>query len=890
MKMSKRSTHSGSLSLYRNAAAAALIWTLLTGGSLLWDVYQERADMLELATNEAKATLNKDLAFRQWATDHGGVYVHPDERTPPNPYLSALPERDLETVSGESLTLMNPAYMVRQVMEEYDGLYGLKGRITSLRAINSENAPDEWEREALLAFELGDVEVSKVTEIGGTPYLRLMSPLTAEKGCLKCHAEQGYKEGDIRGGIGVSVPMTPYLSMLKRTTGTQSLTHGGIYVLGLLAMGSVLRSSKRRQTERSASDETLHRSEGKYRRLIESLERDYIMYSHNTDGVFTYVSPSVTPMLGYTPEEFLTHYSEFMTDSSVNEDVERLSALSGEGEKQPSYEVEIFDRNRNRRLLVVTEVPVLDERGGVIAVEGIAHDITDLREAENALRNSQKQYFEIFNSAADCMFIIDDEGKIVDVNSEACRTYGYQRDELIGQPVRSLVTPEYHDVFARYMDAMGEDGQFRGETIDIRKDGSQLHTEVKGTIIHMDGKTYRVAIVRDVTERRRLQSKLRQAQKMEAIGTLAGGIAHDFNNILSAILGYTGMALDDLPTGSDVHADIQKVLKAGHRAKDLVAQILTFSRQSEQELQPLRVQTVLREAMKLLRSSIPTTIEIKQDIKSECEAVLADPTQVHQIIMNLCTNAYHAMRETGGVLYVSLGQFELTTEDAIGRSGLQSGSYVKLEISDTGHGMTKDVLERAFEPYFSTKAKGEGTGLGLAMVHGIVKSFQGEITVYSEPGEGATFQIYLPIISEPTDAAQAEADGPLPKGNERILLVDDDEDLAQMLRMVFERLGYSVTALTSSVETLRTFEKDPDAFDLVITDMTMPKMTGAELAREILAIRPDAAVILCSGYSELISAEKAKAMGISNYVMKPVTKSELSRAVRKVLDAKREIP
>jgi signal transduction histidine kinase/ActR/RegA family two-component response regulator len=385
-------------------------------------------------------------------------------------------------------------------------------------------------------------------------------------------------------------------------------------------------------------------------------------------------------------------------------------------------------------------------------------------------------------------------------------------------------------------------------------------------------------------EREQLTQELRQAQKMEAIGTLAGGIAHDFNNILTPIFGYTEMVQAAQPEGSKSKEHLTEVLKAANRAKDLVQQILTFSRQSEHERKPIKIDTIVKEAIKLLRSSIPTTVEIKQNIAQECGVVLADPTQIHQIVMNLCTNAYHAMREQGGILAVSLTEVEVGPEDYITDLQLAPGAYLRLEVSDTGHGMPPEILEKVFDPYFTTKKQGEGTGMGLAIVHGIVNSQDGKITAYSEPGKGTTFHVYLPCLKTETVAIEAETSEATPGGSERILAVDDEEVIVALQKKMLESLGYKVTTMTSSIDTLKIFQSQPDNYDLLITDMTMPGMTGAELAKKVRAIRPDIPIILYTGFSELINKEKAEAMGVSKYLTKPASIKELAISTREVLD------
>jgi len=369
---------------------------------------------------------------------------------------------------------------------------------------------------------------------------------------------------------------------------------------------------------------------------------------------------------------------------------------------------------------------------------------------------------------------------------------------------------------------------------------------------------------------------------MEAIGTLAGGIAHDFNNIIGAISGFAELLLDDV---SDERSkkNLQHILKASQRAKDLVKQILAFSRLSEHERKPLQVSLIIKETLKLLRPSFPTTIEINQDIKTESSMILADPIQIHSLLMNLCTNARDAMREKGGTLEVSLADFIIDTETALRYQELRPGNYIRLSVSDTGTGINPEIIDRIFDPYFTTKEVGEGSGMGLALVHGIVKNHHGEITVYSELGKGTTFNVLLPSIQAKIRKTK-KVEKPICGGNETILYVDDEKNLVHVSKERLERIGYAVIGTTSSLEALDIFSQNPFMFDLIITDQTMPKMTGAELAQKILKIRPGIPIILCTGFSEIVSKERSKALGITEFIMKPLFSDEMANLVRRVLD------
>lgn len=390
---------------------------------------------------------------------------------------------------------------------------------------------------------------------------------------------------------------------------------------------------------------------------------------------------------------------------------------------------------------------------------------------------------------------------------------------------------------------------------------------------------------RMMEEKTRLESQLRQTQKMEAIGSLAGGIAHDFNNLLTPILGYTEMVLQDLPPDSVMSKSLSEVLKAAGLAKDLVRQILTLSRQSKHELKPLRISLVATEALKLLRSTIPSTIHIENNLETSNRTVFADPTQIHQVIMNLCTNAFHAMKKTGGILAVGLKTVEIDKEyKHLQTLMLDPGSYQVLEVSDTGVGMSKSVMEKIFDPYFTTKSKDEGTGLGLSVVLGIIKSYGGHITVYSEPGRGTTFRVYLPC-SEETPARDVEkTPPPIPRGDEHIMVVDDERSIVDMTASMLTARGYTVTGCVGSPEALDVFGKNPEKFDLVITDMTMPHMTGTQLAKALRTLRPGIPLIVCTGFSELINEKKAASLGFQKFLMKPIIMRDLCQTVRDVLD------
>ncbi len=541
-------------------------------------------------------------------------------------------------------------------------------------------------------------------------------------------------------------------------------------------------------------------------------------------------------------------------------------------------------------------------REGEVVFNGIVQDITERKQAEEAIRKSEQEKSLILNNASEIIAFHNKDRRLIWAN----RAYLDGITRIIGLPVTidDLKGKKCHEAWGLTGDCTNcpvllaietgkpQEGELTPENQEHwpATQGSWMVRaapvrDSSGAVVGV------IEIANDITERKqaekereRLQTQLTQAQKMESIGTLAGGIAHDFNNALTPIMVQTELAKLTIPADNPVQEGLDEIIKAGHRAKDLVKQILTYSRQSQQQRVSIDLTPMIKESLKLLRSSIPTTIEIRQDIETDPCTVLADPTQMEQIVMNLCTNASQAMQEMGSVLEVSLKPVELDEDEAKSYPNIRAGSYVMLTVSDTGIGIEAELMEKIFDPFFTTKPVNEGTGMGLSVVHGIVLSHQGDITVRSEPGKGATFTVLLPRLEQETETESETIDGSLPTGNERVMFVDDEDPMVKAGEQMLKQLGYQVEVKTSAVEALAAFLEQPDRYDLVMTDMSMPNMTGDNLAKAMMNVRPDIPVIICTGFSHQIDEEKALAMGIRAFVMKPFAMKGIAETVRKVLD------
>ncbi len=694
-------------------------------------------------------------------------------------------------------------------------------------------------------------------------------------------------------------------------------------------------------TDRKQAKEALRKSEERFRYVLDNSIMTIYNFNLNT-GTYDYLSPAVKGMYGYSAEEFIAGglrktMRNFHPDdlTAMNNHLENLLAKKLENFSS-TVEYRFKHPKLGYRWISDTRTVIFDDNGNPASLIGNAYDITDRKQAEEELRKSEKKlriqnqvsnifltkndkdmYGEILTVVLDIMEskfgvfgYIDQQGDLVcqsmtkdiwDQCQMSDKTIVFPRDtwgESIwgnglrtGKPAYSnnpFKVPEGHIPVERCLtvplvyerESIGLFTVANKPTDYTESDKQTLQGIAEHVTPVLGGRLERI---RSNKALRESEERFQQSQKMESIGDLAGGIAHDFNNILFPIVGMAELLLEDLSPDSLEYQNAKQILNAGKRGSELVRQILAFSRRTDHKMAPVRIQGIIEEVLKLSRSTIPSNIEITQNLQGDRGFVMADINQLHQVAMNLITNAYHAVEQAGGSISVQLKERALGTGD-LPDTLLKPGTYVMLSVSDTGCGIDPAVMEKIFEPYFTTKEQGKGTGLGLAVVYGIIKEHGGDVKVQSDLGIGTSVDVYLPLLEESSQSESAAHVEIHPTGSERILLVDDEESIANLEKQIIERLGYQVTLFTNSLDALSAFRRNPDAFDLVITDMTMPRMTGDQFAKAMISIRQDIAIIICTGFSEKLDREKAKRIGIKGFLKKPVSKSDFARFLRKVLD------
>lgn len=648
----------------------------------------------------------------------------------------------------------------------------------------------------------------------------------------------------------------------------------------LKEMRQLVSEFEKSETLLKQAEETL-KEEAIRRRILVEQSRDGIVVLDQNGKVYE-ANQRYADMLGYSMEEVLQLYVwDWDTQWTREQLMEMVRTVDEKGDF-----FETYHRRKDGNLLDIEISTNGTMCGGQKLVFCVCRDITQRKRAEEALRESEERYRTLFEASPDGILITETETmKFRYASPSLCEMLGYREDEL-----RKMAVADIHpedklvDITTDFEAFTRGEKTFTENIPCLKKDGTIIFVDISGTTTVIDSRKCIIAFFRDITARKHLEEQLRNASKMEALGTLVGGIAHEFNNVLAIIIGNAELLLADAPERSSLRTNLKEIINASLRAKDVVSQLLSYIRKIEYEKKPLKLIPVVRDSIKLLRAMIPTNIDIHQTITATADNVLADATQINQVLINLCTNAFHAMEETGGNLEIEMHNVVLEEDSVTIDPALVPGNYVKVTVSDTGKGISPQIIDRIFDPFFTTKEVGKGTGMGLSVVHGIIKSYGGSISVESEPGKGTTANLFFPVVEGEAALESKPVVEESPTGNERILFIDDEKSIVNMAREMLERLGYQVETRICPVEALELFRSKPDKFDLVITDMAMPKMSGDILVKKILTIRPDIPIILCTGFTEKISEENADEVGIKAFVMKPLVTHEFAVTVRKVLD------
>ena len=750
----------------KNLFMFIFIWSFLVIITLGICLHKEKETLYKQIMTMARVTVHKDLIYHQWDAMHGCLYVPITDKTKFNIPLDN-PTRDVETLTGERLTKINPAYITRQVFQMDVGEYNFNSRLISINALNPDNKPDNWEIIALKEVEKGLSDYGSMTIRGVKKNFRYLKPLVIENNCLSCHSEQGYKVGDIKGAISISIPISP---LYIENKSHYIIMMGGFFILWLCGVISLF----------------------------------FYFYKMNIAFI-------------------------------------RLANV------------------------------------------------------EIALSESHERHQLLFEKAQDAIFILEGEGentgKIIEANSAAAAMHGYTLEELLNLYIHDLDTPDAAKIVNQRIQEMHNGNWINNELNHVKKDGSVFPVEISAGLFDHKGKKYVFAIDRDISERQRnkeekaaIEEQLIQVQKMDALGQLSGGIAHDFNNILFIIMGFTELSMALVEDQSVLKDNLLQIFKSSQRATEIVRQILTFSRQTPLNFKTVDFRDIMEENLSLLKAVIPSSINVKYTIaptkKDESFHIIGNATKLHQVIVNLVTNAVQSMgNKTGNII--------ITLDNEINRTEILESTFsncLKLTISDSGKGIADADIKKIFDPYFTTKDVGEGTGLGLSVVYGIIKSHKGDIKVESVVNKGTIFTIRLPLASIMEKEGDITNEGSIVIGYESILIVDDEEDLLKMYKETLEKIGYTVECETSSMKALALFSMEPGKFDLVITDMTMPHMNGMLFAEKLRDISRDIPIILCSGNEPETISKKGGIDVVNVTLIKPMSLKVFAETIRNLLD------
>ncbi|MCP4298519.1 MAG: PAS domain S-box protein [Proteobacteria bacterium] len=885
---------------------------------------------------EASTVVNQVIAFRRWVANTGGIWVnkiHID-------FDDYLFKREYPGKGNDTFYAKNPALATREFSKIYSQLsVGTTFRVTSNNFRKAENRPDLFELRSIQLFQ-EDKSLSQIDSFIGNDY-RYVQPIKIVQSCLKCHGKPedapkelrlkygeekafGYKVGDVRGVISVTIPHVDFFSVMNSfelgVIAFSVSAIAGIMLLNFIwfrmmvshPLNKLTEATKeiakgeftkkiaisRRKTDIESQDE-MERLGTAFNRMTDTLQEttvslDYVdniitsmvdmLIVVNPDTTIKTVNQATLDKLGYEEGELIgKNIGGLFKESPWKTGAAETENLVKKGIVQ-SMEMTLLAKNGSKILVLFSSASMQDEDDQIQGIVCVAQDITGRVNLEMALKKSEELYRLVTETISSCVITIDAESNILFVNQATEKVFGYTLSEMIGQKITMLM-PEHlrhhhKSSLNRYLETGKRHLSWEAlEVFGLHKNGSEFPLEISFGEIIKEGNHFFTGVVRDMTERKQLEIKLRQSQKMEALGTLAGGIAHDFNNILGAILGNVEMCLIEQKDDGKGKQYLENISNASNRAVSLVKQVLTFSRMDPMQVQSINLAAVLQESLKMVRATIPTNIEIRQDIHQDCGNIMADVTQTQQIILNICTNAYHAMEEKGGILNISLKQAKSCPLPV----GTENQLCLILSIRDTGCGISAEDQEKIFDPFYTTKEIGKGTGLGLAVVHGIVKQYGGEITVDSELGKGTTVDVFFPVVILEDVEEEPEKVESIRQGAGHILIVDDEPALTSLYETFLTHLGYTATVCGDSSDALELFKDNPYKYDLVLTDQGMPNLTGKQLSQALLAIRADVIIILVTGYSDTISESEAQAIGIRKYVLKPVNLLKLSQTIEECL-------
>lgn len=1000
----------------RMLVIAAVLWTAVCAGSMLYLHRDSKRHIEHIARETARESIEKDLLYRYWAAGHGGVYVPVTDQTRPNPYLSHLKERDITTPSGRRLTLMHPAYMTRQIHDLGRDFTDVQGHTTSLKPLRPENAPDAWEVKALKTIEGGDKEFGEIVDFHGVPHYRLLYPLYIVKPCLSCHEKQGYKLGDLRGGIGASIPMNTFSPVLREHHSSMLKNIGSIWLMGIIGLSMAAPYVWRSIKEQAQAEEALQRNLEFTQSIIDN-EPECVKIL-GPEGVIKFVNPAGLAMIDADSiDEVLGRPAFSFAVAEHREALIRLTERVFAGESG-SLEFEIEGLKGTRRWMETHAVPLRRADGTVESLLSITRDVTGRKRAEQALSASEEQYRNLVDRSPDAIYVHVD-GRTVFSNAMGASLLGAERPgDLYGRPFSEFVHPPYRSavresgirregdgapasllegvflrsdggcvdveftampclfsgtdavqVVARDISKRKEiermlrkaDAQYRmivdtAQEGIIANDGTGVITLVNPRLLELLGYSYEELLGRSILEfmdederrdheqqlelqrqgtvsqyerrfrrkdgtaiwthastaplideqgvplggfgmftdisdrkhaeeqRKKLEAQLLQAQRIESVGRLAGGVAHDINNLLTPILGYAEMLESHIPAEDPNQADLREITSAAMRIRNMTRQLLAFARKQTLEISRLDLNEVVSGFTRMLQMTLRENIALTVRLAPSVRHVLADKSQLEQVLMNLAVNAQDAM-PSGGAFTIATQDIVVDEATAASLPGMTPGTYVQLLAMDTGIGMDAETKSKIFDPFFTTKEMGRGTGLGLATVYGIIKQHGGYIEVRSEPGAGAEFIVFLPANDAPGDAAAEAATVRQPqRGTETVMVVEDQEQVLRLASLMLTRSGYRVLTALSGREALETAGSFPGDIHLVISDVIMPDMNGKELYERISEVRKDINILYMSGYpAEVISSQGVLDSGI-NFIRKPFSVQELTAKVRQVLD------